>query len=148
MPATPPGAKETWAARVGAVKVANGLAKIADGTMERWFTEAFKSRNAGRWKQIRETIVGTTAQGFLGCAAAIQKFDFLAELLKLQVPTLVVCGADDQGTPAAGNKRIAELVRGGRYEEIADTRHLSNVARYDAFNRILLGWLEHARSLI
>ena len=85
------------------------------------------------------------AQGFLGCAAAIQNFDFLAALPKLQVPTLVLCGADDQGTPPAGNKRIAELVPGGRYEEIADARHLPNVERPDAFNRILLGWLEAQR---
>ena len=145
MPATPPGAKETWAPRVSAVKEANGLAKIADGTMERWFTDAFKTRNPGRWKQIRDTIVGTTVQGFLGCAAAIQNFDFLAALPKLQVPTLAVCGADDQGTPPAGNKRIAELVPGGRYEEIADARHLPNVERADAFNRILLDWLEARR---
>jgi 3-oxoadipate enol-lactonase len=145
LPATPPGAKETWAPRVIAVKKANSLTKIADGTMERWFTDAFKGRNPGRWKQIRDTIVGTTAQGFLGCAAAIQNFDFLAALPKLQVPTLVVCGADDQGTPPAGNKRIAELVPGGRYEEIADARHLPNVERADAFNRILLDWLEARR---
>ena len=61
------------------------------------------------------------------------------------MPTLVVCGADDQGTPPAGNKRIAELVPAGRYEEIADARHLPNVERADAFNRILLGWLEARR---
>jgi len=145
MPATPPGAKETWAPRVGAVKEANGLAKIADGTMERWFTDAFKTRSPGRWKQIRDTIVGTTAQGFLGCAAAIQNFDFLAALPKLQVPTLVVCGTDDQGTPPAGNKRIAGLVPGGRYEEIADARHLPNVEHPDTLNRIMLRWLEAQR---
>jgi 3-oxoadipate enol-lactonase len=145
MPATPPGAKETWAPRVKAVSDTKGLSTIADGTMARWFTDAFKGRNPSRWKQIRDTIVGTTAQGFLGCAAAIQNFDFLAALPKLQVPTLVVCGADDQGTPPAGNKRIAELVPGGRYEEIAEARHLPNVERPDAFNRILLGWLEAQR---
>jgi 3-oxoadipate enol-lactonase len=127
------------------VKKANSLTKIADGTMERWFTDAFKGRNPGRWKQIRDTIVGTTAQGFLGCAAAIQNFDFLAALPKLRVPTLVVCGADDQGTPPAGNKRIAELVPGGRYEEIADARHLPNVEHPDTFNRIMLRWLEAQR---
>src|SRR5262245_11098725 len=58
MPATPPSAKETWAPRVAAVKEANGhLAKIADATMERWFTDAFKAHNPGRHKQIRDTIV-------------------------------------------------------------------------------------------
>jgi 3-oxoadipate enol-lactonase len=39
--------------------------------MERWFTDAFKPRNPGRWKQIHATISGTTPAGYLGCAAAI-----------------------------------------------------------------------------
>jgi 3-oxoadipate enol-lactonase len=109
--------------------------------MERWFTDGFKRRNPGRWTQIRDTIVGTTARGFLGCAAAILDFDFVARLPALRVPALVVCGADDQGTPPEGNKRIAALIPGARYEEIAETRHLPNVERPEVFNRIMMGWL-------
>ena len=110
-------------------------------TMERWFTDAFKPRNPGRWKQIHDTIVGTTPAGYLGCAAAILNFDFMPRLPSLKVPTLVVCGAEDEGTPPAGNKKIAELVPGGRYEEIADARHFPNVEHPDTFNRIMLAWL-------
>jgi 3-oxoadipate enol-lactonase len=58
----------------------------------------------------------------------------------------VVCGAEDEGTPPAGNKRIAELVPGGRYEEIANARHFPNVERADQFNRIMLSWLEGQRA--
>src|SRR5262249_27394755 len=122
-PQTPPGAHEAWAPRTGAVKAANSVAPLADATMERWFTDAYKPRNPGRWQQIHASIAGTTAAGYLGCAAAILNFDFVADLPKLKVPTLVVCGADDQGTPPAGNKRIAELIPGGRYQEIANARH-------------------------
>ena len=138
-----PAPQETWAPRVEAVSDAKGLAtdrRRHDGALVHRRLQGAAS--PGRWKQIRDTIVGTTAQGFLGCAAAIQNFDFLAELPTLKVPTLVVCGAEDQGTPPAGNKRIAELVPGGRYEEIANARHLPNVEHPDTFNRIMLGWLE------
>jgi 3-oxoadipate enol-lactonase len=145
MPATPPGAAEQWGPRVKMVREANSVAPLADPTMERWFTDAFRPRNPGRWKEIRETIAATTAAGYLGCAAAIQNFDFTAKLPGLRVPTLVVCGADDPGTPPAGNRRIAELVPGARYEEIADARHFPNVERPEAFNRIMLGWLEARR---
>jgi pimeloyl-ACP methyl ester carboxylesterase len=55
-PGSPPDAKETWAPRIAAVTKANSLAPLADGTMERWFTEAFKARNPGRWRQIHDTI--------------------------------------------------------------------------------------------
>ena len=103
--------------------------------MERWFTDAFKPRNPGRWKQIHATIAGTTPAGYLGCAAAILNFDFAPKLPSLKVPVLVVCGAKDEGTPPAGNKKIAELVPGGRYEEIANARHFPNVEHPDVFNQ-------------
>jgi 3-oxoadipate enol-lactonase len=144
-PQTPPGAAEAWAPRIAAVKKANALTPLADATMERWFTDAYKPRNPGRWKQLHATIAGTTPSGYLGCAAAILDFDFVSQLPSVKVPTLVVCGAEDQGTPPAGNKRIAELIPGGKYEEIADARHFPNVERTDTFNRILLGWLEARR---
>jgi 3-oxoadipate enol-lactonase len=144
-PQTPPGAHEAWAPRIAAVKRANSVAPLADATMERWFTDAYKPRNPGRWKQIHASIGGTTAAGYLGCAAAILNFDFVADLPKLKVPTLVVCGDDDQGTPPAGNKRIAELIPGGRYEEIANARHFPNVERPEVFNRIMMEWLNARR---
>ena len=144
-PQTPPGAQAAWAPRIEAVQRARSVAPLADATMERWFTDAFKPRNAGRWKEIHASIAGTTSVGYLGCAAAILNFDFIAELPKLKVPTLVVCGADDQGTPPAGNKRIAELIPGGRYEEIANARHFPNVELPQVFNRIMLPWLAAQR---
>src|SRR6516225_1087371 len=120
---------------------------LADGTVERWFTDAFKPRKPGRWKQIRDTVAATTPAGYLGCSAAIMNFDFIAQLPALRLPTLVVCGADDPGTPASENRRLAGLVPGGRYEEIADARHFPNVEHPEAFNRIMMGWLEAQRHL-
>ncbi|MBN8910154.1 MAG: hypothetical protein J0H99_26945, partial [Rhodospirillales bacterium] len=72
---------------------------------------------------------------------AIQNFDFTAELPGIKLPVLTVCGADDVGTPPDANRRIAELVPGGRYEEIGNARHFPNVDHPDIFNRIMLGWL-------
>ena len=140
-PQTMSGAREAWAPRIDAVKRANSVAPLADATMQRWFTDAYKPRNPGRWKQIHATIAGTTPAGYLGCAAAILNFDFTPKLPSLKVPALVVCGAMDEGTPPAGNKRIAELVPGARYEEIANARHFPNVEQAETFNRIMLDWL-------
>jgi 3-oxoadipate enol-lactonase len=145
MPATPPGAAEAWGPRVEAVTKANSLAPLAEATMERWFTATFRPRRPGRWKQIHDTIAATPPQGFLGCAAAIQNYDFVPRLPTLKVPTLVVCGADDPGTPPSENRRIAELIPGGRYEEIADARHLPNIEQAEVFNGIMMGWLSGQR---
>ena len=145
LPGSPANAREMWAPRVQAVREANSLAPLGDGTMERWFTDAFKARNPARWKQIRDTVVATTPQGFLGCAAAIQNFDFTSRLPSLKLPVLVVCGADDPGTPASENRRLAQLIPGARYEEIADARHFPNVEHPQTFNRIMVEWLRAQR---
>src|ERR1700751_1223847 len=133
LPASPSGAAAMWEGRMSTVRRATSLEPLADATVERWFTDAFKSSRPGRWKQIRDTVAATTPAGYLGCSAAIMNFDFTAQLPALRVPTLVVCGADDPGTPASENRRLAGLVHGGRYEEIAEARHFPNVERPEAF---------------
>jgi 3-oxoadipate enol-lactonase len=127
------------------VRQANSLEPLADPTMERWFTDAFKPQKPARWKQIRDTIAATTPAGYLGCSTAIMNYDFLVQLPSLRLPVLVLCGADDPGTPASENRRIAGRVPGARYEEIADARHFPNVERPEVFNRIMMGWLDAQR---
>ena len=145
MPSSPAGAAQVWAERMAIVRQANSLVPMADGTVERWFTDAFKPRNPARWKQIRDTVVGTTPAGYLGCSAGIQNFDFVSRLPTLRLPVLVVCGAEDAGTPAAENRRLAGLVQGARYEEIAYARHFPNVEHPGTFNRIMMSWLTPQR---
>ncbi|MBO0736504.1 MAG: alpha/beta fold hydrolase [Alphaproteobacteria bacterium] len=147
LPASPSAAAAMWDERMNTVRRANSLEPLADGTMERWFTDAFKPRNPARWKQIRDTVAATTPAGFLGCSAAIMNFDFSGQLSSLRIPLLVACGAEDPGTPASENRRLAGLVPGGRYEEIPNARHFPNVERPDEFNRIMMNWLaQHARA--
>jgi 3-oxoadipate enol-lactonase len=144
-PATPPGGMGLWEPRFQAVKRADSVEPLADATMERWFTDAFRARRPDRWKQIRATVACTTPAGYLGCAAAILKFDLLQKLPSVKTPTLVVCGDDDPGTPPAGNRKIAELIEGARYQEIADARHIPMVEHPDTFNRIMIDWLSSKR---
>ena len=145
LPASPSGAAAAWDERMNTVRRANSLEPLAEPTIERWFTDNFKPSNPGRWKQIRDTIAATTPASYLGCSAAIMNFDFTGRLSSLRLPVLVVCGADDPGTPASENRRLAGLVPGGRYEEIPSARHFPNVERPEPFNRIMLGWLEQQR---
>jgi 3-oxoadipate enol-lactonase len=141
LPCSPPGAAQVWGERMKIVRDAGSLLPLADVTMERWLTDAVKRLNPSRWRQIRDTVVGTSAAGYLGCAAAIQSYDFVSQLPSVKLPVLVLCGADDTGTPPAENRRIAELVPGARYEQIADARHFPNVEHPDTFNHIMLEWL-------
>jgi 3-oxoadipate enol-lactonase len=146
MPRTPPGSGSLWQERETIVRTANALEPLADVTVARWLTEAHKARAPGRYKQIRDTIAGTTPAGYLGCTAAIRNYDFVPRLPTVTAPVLVICGADDAGTPPEDNRRIAELVANGRYEQIADARHFPNVEHPEPFNQIMMGWLNAHRA--
>jgi 3-oxoadipate enol-lactonase len=147
LPASPKGAQDVWDQRINTVRGADSLAPLADATVERWLTAGFKAAHPGRWRQIRDTVIGTTASGYLGCCAAILDFDFTPRLSSVRVPALVVCGSDDAGTPASENRRLASLVPGARYEEMAGCLHFPNVEMPEQFNRIMMGWLEtHKRA--
>jgi len=141
-PVTPNGAAALWEPRKAIVREAGSLAPLAAGMVERWLTPAFKAAHPVRWQIVYDTIVATTVDGWLGCAAAILNFDFNPVLPGIKVPTLVLCGADDPATPPAANKHIAGLISGARYQEIAAAKHLPNVERPQDFNAALLGWLK------
>ncbi len=144
MPQTPSGSTQIWEDREKIVRDAKSLAApLADGvTVERWLTDDIKTKNPSRYKQIRDTIVGTTPAGYLGCTAAIRNYDFVPRLPSVKIPVLVVCGADDAGTPPEANRRIASLVADGRYEQIASARHFPNVEHPETFNHIMMDWLK------
>ena len=147
LPESPKGAKEVWDQRIGTVRSANSLTPLAEATVERWLTAGFKTKHPARWRQIRDTVVGTSAAGYLGCCAAILDFNFVPRLPELRIPLLVLCGENDAGTPAAENRRLASLVPGARYEEMPDCLHFPNVEAPDRFNRLMMGWLEtHKRA--
>jgi len=140
-PATPPAGAAGWPGRVATVRAAGSLEPLADATMGRMLTEAFKARNPRRWAQLRSTVASTRPDGYIGCAAAIMAFDIAGKLPAVRVPTLVVCGDDDEGTPPAGNRQIAALIPQGRYIGIPNARHLPNVEFPERFNEIMTGWL-------
>jgi 3-oxoadipate enol-lactonase len=134
-----------WMPRFEAIAAAGSLEPLADATMARWVTEAFRERRPVRWAQIRETICRTSVQGYRGGALAIDGFDVRDRLHRITVPTLVLCGDGDTGTPPAGNRRIAELIPGARYIELENARHTPMVEYPELFAGILLDWLETHR---
>ena len=68
-----------------------------------------------------------------GIEALRDRPDRAGELGAIACPTLVVCGTEDQVTPAAEMKQIASAIAGARFVPIADAGHLSHVEAPGAF---------------
>jgi 3-oxoadipate enol-lactonase len=145
-PTAVPGGAAMWEARFAAIHAAGSVAPLADNTMRRWFTDGFKSRRPDRWRQIHETIAATTPAGYCSGARAIAQFDVLSALSSISIPTFVICGDEDTGTPPAGNRTIARLIPGARYHEMLNARHIPMLEYPELFNRQLLDWLSSQRS--
>jgi pimeloyl-ACP methyl ester carboxylesterase len=68
-----------------------------------------------------------------GIEALRDRPDRSAELGAIACPTLVVCGTEDQVTPAGEMQQIAGAIAGARFVPIADAGHLSHVEAPGAF---------------
>jgi len=144
-PAAPAGEAERRAPVLAAVRKANSMRPMVDDAMERWFTPAFKQQRPGRWKQIRDTLLGTSPEGYIGCAIAIQNFNFTAQDSGIKAPTLVMRGSEDKGATREQSDALVKLVANAKYDEIKGGRHVCNVEMPDAFNRMLLEWVNAHR---
>jgi len=130
-----------------AIRKANSVEPVADAVMEQFIADATRRSRPARWKQLRDTVALTTPAGALGGMAAILNYDFTAQLPSVKVPVLAVRGAQDPDGAEPGMRRLAELVPGGRLEQIPNAHHFCNVDQPDAFNRIMMDWLEEQRKL-
>ena len=136
---TSEGAK-AWRDRLAVVRK-EGLAAQAEPTLGRWFTEGFLKANPPIVRRIREQFLRTPVEGYAGCAEAIIGLDFQDRLQAIRVPTLVVVGEEDPGTPVAAARAIQERIPGAKLEIIPGGRHLPNAEKPEAFNAALLGFL-------
>jgi 3-oxoadipate enol-lactonase len=143
--AAPAGEEARRAPVIAAVRAAKSLQPMVDDAMERWFTDAFKKSKPGRWKQIRDTLLGTSPEGYIGCAIAIQNFNYADKDHAIKSPTLVARGSDDKGATREQSEHLISLIANAKYAEIAGGRHVCNVEYPDQFNRMMLDWINANR---
>ena len=89
-----------WAQRIAAIEQ-GGLAAIADATMERWFTPAFRAAQPELVERTRQTLLRTDPAGYIACGRAVAAVDWLDRLAEIKTPALVIAGTQDAGAPPA-----------------------------------------------
>ena len=131
--------------RLHSLLLSGTSAKAVPASQATWdarFAAGFAAHWPERWRQIHGTVSSTSPRGYVAGAMAIIDFDVLDRLGEVRVPTLVVCGDDDPGTPAEGNRLIASRIPGARYHEIADARHIPMADHPELYSRLLLEWID------
>ena len=134
------GSSDLWNARIERVRE-GGMAAIAQGVIERWFTPGFLTREPDTAAAMRRMLERASAEGYIAGCAAVRDMDQREAIAGIRVPALVIAGAHDTATPAADGRFLAAQIPAARYVEI-DAAHLSNIEQVQPFTSALLSFLE------
>lgn len=137
----PAEAAALWADRIRTAET-QGMAPLAQPTLERWFTEPFRRAQPATVEAIRKLILATPVAGYAGCSHALPKINLTARLKEIRCPVLVIVGADDPGTPVSMAKEIHENAPGSRLVILPQAAHLANLEQPAAFTRALAEFLQ------
>ncbi len=136
----PADAKPMWDERIRTAE-AKGMEALVDSTLTRWFTAPFREKKKDVVDRVATMIRTTPVAGYVGCCQAISALNLTDRLSAIKLPTVVIVGEDDPGTPVAASRVIADNIKGARLEIIPAAAHLSNMEQPEAFNRALSGFL-------
>jgi 3-oxoadipate enol-lactonase len=132
-----------WQERIELVK-SSGIRPLAEASMGRWFTDAFRSAHPDIVARHRRMLESSPAEGYASCCAALRDTDLRGEIGGIAAPTLVIAGRHDPVTPPAGADAIRTRIRDARLTEL-DAAHLANVEQADEFNERVLAFINEKR---
>jgi 3-oxoadipate enol-lactonase len=130
---------QQWEERIAVAK-AQGLTVLADPTIARWFPAEIVAAKPPYLAKIRQMILNTPVNGFIGCAAALADHNFLPELCAVALPILFLVGEKDGTTPTAMWQLHSKLP-GSRFVQLPGSGHISNLDRPDMFNLVVADFL-------
>ncbi len=138
----PSDAQPIWQERIDKARK-KGMEALLEETMERWFTPAFLTKNSQMLALIQKQFLATPVSGYIGCAEAIRKLNYLDRLSEIKMPTLIMVGEDDPATPVSASVAMHERISNSKLVILPSARHLSNVEQTEAFNTALLTFLKN-----
>ncbi|MGA8514248.1 MAG: alpha/beta fold hydrolase [Burkholderiaceae bacterium] len=131
----PPAVAAPWDERI-AIAAKEGCCALAQPTIERWFGKAFLDAHPDVAQRFFDTAAATSAEGFSGCARAIQGLNYLADVSRISTPTTLVVGGNDGVLPQV-MRELQALIPGAVLAEIPSAGHLPNIDQPVAFNTVL-----------
>lgn len=139
----PPEARAGWAQRIAGIRQ-GGLEAVVDGALQRWFHPGFHAEHPATVAQWRERVLACDPASYIACCEAIAALDTTSRLGAITVPTLVIAGALDLGTPPEMARTIARGIAGARLVVLPEASHLSVLEQPRAFREALDDWLRQA----
>ncbi|WP_313807119.1 3-oxoadipate enol-lactonase [Sphingobium sp.] len=133
------GPPSAWDARIDLVRE-QGMGPLARASVERWFTNSFAATGRDAIAPITAMLQATDPQGYAGCCAAIRDMDMRRTIALIEVPTLVIAGAQDPATPPPHSDVLVRAIGGAQLVTL-EAAHLANVECAELFGAAVLNFL-------
>jgi 3-oxoadipate enol-lactonase len=123
-----------------------GVAPFAEAFLKKALSPSTHSEQPAVVDRVRRMILGNPREGVEGTLIALAtRTDTTPSLARIQVPTLVLVGAEDAITPPAAAVALRDHMAQSSMAVIPKAGHLSNLENPVEFNRILLEFLRNLR---
>ena len=146
-------AADTLDAIQGRMKMAklvleHGPKVVADAMLPNLFSASTLQQRPWVVERVREMIAHSHREGVAAALGGMAARSDAVELLpSIDVPTLVLVGAEDALTTPAEMRTVAEGVPGAEYSEISDAGHMAPLESPEEFNAVLERFLRSLPAL-
>ncbi len=124
-----------------------GMRAIAPTALKRWFRPAFHERDPMSLRRVEKMMLANQPEGYARVCEALAGFHATDRLATITVPTLIIAGSHDPGTPLACSEVIAGRIRQARLAVMPDSAHITNIERPAEFTAALVDFLQTAANL-
>lgn len=123
----------------------DGPRVIVEVMLPKMFASQTNERNPAVIDSVRNVMLANSSRGIAAAQRGMaERADLTASLGQITVPTLVICGAEDQISPPAEMRALAAAIPGSQYVEVPGAGHMAPVEQPAAVNAALVEFLERA----
>jgi len=123
--------------------LASGTATLAESIPGKLFSAVTSERQPQLIDETKKVILRTSPQGIAAAALGMaDRADMTNLLPEIDIPTLVVVGADDQLTPPAEMQQLADAIPGAEFVVIENAGHMAPLESAGKFNLAMQQFLD------
>ncbi|MEN8008608.1 MAG: alpha/beta fold hydrolase [Candidatus Krumholzibacteriota bacterium] len=129
--------------KAAGVAIAEGAGAIAEGMLPKLLAPDNYAAQPDLVDFLREMMLETSVDGIVGAQAAMRdRPDSTTDLPALDVPTLIVHGAEDQIIPVAEAEAMAKALPKAKLVVVPGAGHMPNLENPEAFNDAVREFLD------
>lgn len=122
----------------------NGTENFTDGFVKNVFHKDSLTEKNEIVEELRNVILSNSPNIISsGLRALAERSETCSALSEINVPTLIICGREDQVTPLAQSEFMNQNIKGSILRMVDNAGHVSNLEQAHQFNQHLLYFLKN-----